>query len=277
VLSTSRRTDIGIFHREGHEALLPMDTALRDYAGAMVQFARRIAEAEGRAVDRVLRDLVAPDVDRHRPARLGPNDAGLEAATSLLDGIGRALLASACSTLQARSFHPRMTLSEAESFVSATRFASTEAGSFVVVIETPIEVENARPGFGRDVSVTLMRSLAHIATSLRNGTPDRIVNPESDEPQVSSNLCEAILRMAPQSEISDLRFTVAWSALVSPPAEVPTSVSVDRTMYEPLENVASQLRPSKSSARHEYLGFVKELKGTAGLTGNPKARWCSCC
>jgi hypothetical protein len=171
------RHDIGVFHLGEHEAILPMDPALRDYAGAMVRFARRLGEVEGRSADRVLQDLVTTKVDRHRPARIGANDASLEAALALLEGMQRALLASACSVLQPRPFHPRMSLSQAEEFVRATRFTSTEVGSFVMLIDTPLEVDNTRPGFGRSVSISLMKSLAHIANAIRRDTTDRIVNP----------------------------------------------------------------------------------------------------
>lgn len=54
------RMDIGIFHRGEHEAVLPMDTALGDYASAMIRFAEVLAQAEGRATERVLQDLVTP-------------------------------------------------------------------------------------------------------------------------------------------------------------------------------------------------------------------------
>ncbi len=264
------RMDIGIFHRGEHEAVLPMDPALRDYASSMLRFAEVLAQAEGLSPERVLQDLVTTKVDRHRPARVGTNDASLGAAVSLLEGIQRALLASACTALQPRPFHPRMSLSQAEEFVAATRFRNTEVGSFVVVIDTPLEVDNTRPGFGREVSTTLMRSLIHIAHALRMDAADRIVNPRPGDPQVSSNLCEAILRMAPASESSDLRFDVAWSPLVAPPPNIPREISIDRTMYEQLEQVASQLRPSRSTARSQYLCVVKELKGSISLEGRPE-------
>jgi hypothetical protein len=264
------RMDIGVFHLGEHEAILPMDTALRDYAGAMVRFARRLGDVEGRSHDKVLQDLVSARVDRHRPARTGANDASLEAAMSLLDGIQRALLASACSVLHPRPYHPRMSLSQAEELLRATRFTGTEIGSFVAVIETPLEVEHARPGFGRDVSSTLMRSLAHIASAIRSGVPDRIVNPRDEDPQVSANLCEAILRMAPPSEASDLRFEISWSPMLAAPPGVPDRISIDRTMYEPLEQAASQLRPSPSTSRALHLSLVKELKGSINPDGKPE-------
>jgi hypothetical protein len=266
----SRRADLGIFRFGQHEAVLPMDTELRDFSSAMIMFARRVSEVEGRSVEQVLSDLTAANMDRHRPARVSASDApgaSLDAASAMLDGISRALLSAACSALQPRAFHPRMTLSSAESFIADARFMNTEAGSFVMVVDTPTEVEGARPGFGRESSVLLVRSLAHIARAIRAGTPDRVANPEPGEPQVSANLCDAILQMAPANEAADLRFAVSWSPLVAPAENVPMTVTIDRHMYEAVEKLARQMRPSESNAPKRYLGMVRELKGTPGPTG----------
>jgi hypothetical protein len=40
-------------------------------------------------------------------------------------------------------------------------------------------------------------------------------------------------------------------------------------MYEPLEQVASQLRPSRSTIRAPHYCVVKELKGSISLEGKP--------
>jgi hypothetical protein len=270
---TTRRTEVAVFRLGDHEVHLPMDTSLRDYASAMALFARSIGDAEGRSPEQVLADLGASRVDRHRPARVGGNEpegASLEAATAMLDGIRRALLASACSVLQPRAFHPRMSLGDAEAFVAQTRFAHTEVGSFVMVVDTPTEVDGARQSFGRDASLLLMRSLAELTAAVRAGAAMRLLDVDSDRPQVSANLCEAILRMAPPSEAADLRFAVSWSPLVAPPPGLVGAVTVDRHMYETIERLATQLRPSESSVAGSHIGFVKELKGGPGPTGQPE-------
>jgi hypothetical protein len=246
-----------------------MDTTLRDYASAMLLFARHVAEAEGRDVERVLVDLAAVERDRHRPARVEPSGArgaSLVAAAAMLDGMTRALLASACSVLNPRPFHPRMALSDAESFIAGSRFIDTEVGSFVMVVETPMEVEGARPQFGRETSALLMRSVAHLTRSVRNGTLDRVVSPTPGDPVISANLCDAILQMAPPSEVADLRFAVSWSPLIPAP-DAPASAVIDRHMYEAIEGVASALRPTEASEKATYAAWVKELKGAPGPTG----------
>lgn len=265
----SRRSEVGVFRLGDYEAVLPMDPALRDYPSAMVLFARQIGEAEGRTPERVLADLTAANRDRHRPALVSDGNAlgaRLDAATAMIDGISRALLAAACSAIQPRVFHPRMTLAEAESFIANARYVSTETGSFVMVVDTPTEVDGAPPGFGRDASVLLLRSLAHVAASIRGGAPDRVVTPDVGEPQVSANLCEAILRMAPADEGADLRFEVSWSPLIAPPADIPGAVTIDRHMYEAIEQLARKMRPSESNEPTRHLCLVKELKGAVGPT-----------
>ncbi len=267
----TRRTEVGVFRLRDHEAHLPMDTSLRDYASAMVLFARAVAEAEGRSVERVIADLAAARSDRHRPARVGPADASgasLEAASAMLDGVSRSLLSAACSAVQPRAFHPRMSLGDAQAFLAQTRFSHTETGSFVMVVDTPTEVEGTREGFGRAASELLMRSLSHLATSIRAGTPHRVTEPQAGEPQVSANLCEALLWMAPPNEAADLRFEVAWSPLLPAPKELASVVTIDRHMYEAVESLAAAMRPSTTSAHPWHAGWVKELRGNLGDSGH---------
>jgi len=124
----------------------------------------------------------------------------------------------------------------------------------VVAIDTPLEVEDAAESFGRNASILFMRSIAHIVRSLKRRAPERIVHPSPAAPVVSANLCEALLKMAPKSEASDLRFAVSWSPSRDNPLGVPKEATLDRSMYEALENVADQLRrqeprPSTKRAR----------------------------
>ena len=55
--------------------------------------------------------------------------------------------------------------------------------------------------------------------------------------------------------------------MIAPPSDVPKEVTIDRHLYEAVEAIASQMRPSEASAPRKYLGMVKELKGTPGPTG----------
>jgi hypothetical protein len=239
--------DGGYFHYKKHDAQLPMSREYLDYDSAMVRFATLVAKAEGRKFEHVLLDLAAKDVDRHRTARVGAKDASLDATMGLLEGMQRGLAAAAASVLQPRPVHPLQNAAEVQRFVNATRFTNTEAGSFVVVIDTPLEVQDAAESFGRLASVSFMRSLAHIARSLKRRAPERIVHPSPAAPVVSANLCEALLRMAPKSESSDLRFAVSWSPSRDNPIGVAKEVILARSMYEPLEKVAAQLRRKRTN------------------------------
>jgi len=270
VASRSNRDEVAVFHRGDGELVLPVDSSLRDYGAAMLRFAQEIADEETRPLDAVLSDLGAVDRDRHRPALVGTgfeSGAGLEAAETLIEGATRALRSAACSAVSRRAFHPRLSNGETDAFIAASRFAGTERGSFVAVIETPTEVDGARPGFGRDASVELFRSLQHLVSSLRRDQPEEITAPSATQPQVSANLCEALLQMAPSSEGADLRFEVTWSPLVPVPARVPTRVQIDRHLYERIQLLAARMRPSTTLAGRRYAGTVRELKGSPGESG----------
>jgi hypothetical protein len=247
VKSRSSPDDLGCFHFKKHDVHLPMDRKFLDYDSAIVRFATLVARAEGRKLEHVLLDLAAKDVDRHRTARVGAKDASLEATLALLEGMQSGLGAAACSVLAPKSVHPRMIPTEVRRFVSATRFTNTEAGSFVMVLDTPLEVKDATASFGRNSSILFMRSLAHITRSLKRRAPERIVHPSPSAPVVSANLCEALLKMAPKSEASDLRFAVSWSPSRDNPIGVPKEVSLERSMYEPLEKVVSEMKRQKPS------------------------------
>ncbi|MBX3276296.1 MAG: hypothetical protein KF729_38945 [Sandaracinaceae bacterium] len=261
------RDDVAVFRRDGAEVVLPLDRTLTDYVPAMVMLARRVAAAEDRGVEAVLSDLTAARADRHRAALVGPDTLGLDAVARTVDGLTRVFLAAACSAVSPRSFHPRMTLAEAEAFLGATRFTAIERGSVVLVVDTPTEVSDTRNGFGRHVSETLLRSLSHLSMALRADVPQRVLEPTPTDPIVSANLCEAVLRMVPQDEAADLRFEVAWSAAVPSEGGAPTAVAFDREMYEGLESLATALRPSARTQAMPFIGWVSELRGAPGPWG----------
>lgn len=227
----------GSFHFKEHDVRLPMDRAFLDYTSAMVRFATLVARAEGRKFEHVLLDLSAKDVDRLRLTKMGAKDGNLESTVRFLSGVQQALFAVAC--------HAPGSPDEAQRFVRAARVLNSEADSFEVVIDTPLEVEHASESFGRKASITLMQSVAHIARSLQQRAPERIVAPSSAAPRVSTALCEALLEMAPRSEAFALRFAISWSPSRESPEDVAQQVVIDPWMYEPLQLVLEQLKKNQ--------------------------------
>lgn len=257
------------------EVQVPLDRDLADYGDAMVVIARRVSEWEGRSVESVLHDLLQPRRDLLRFGLEGDatRDGGVSLADGLdlANGVRKALLASACSVKRPRAFHPRMGLAEAESFVRQCRLGQTEVGSFVLTVETPLDIGLQQPldvePFGRQTASLLLRSVAHLATSVRAGEPGQVLEPVGGAPRVSANLCEALVEMMPSDESADLRLRGSWSPLLPVAPDVTSEVHVDRNMYESIERIAHQLRPTREMQPAQFVGQVSELMGAPGEQG----------
>ncbi|MCP3135853.1 hypothetical protein [Pyxidicoccus xibeiensis] len=257
------------------EVQVPLDRDLADYAEAMVVIARRVAEHEGRSAESVLHDLLQPHRDLLRFGLEGDTtrDGGVSLADGLdlVNGVRKALLASACSVRKPRAFHPRMGLAEADAFVRQCRLGQTEVGSFVLTVETPLDIGlqptlGGEP-FGRQTAALLLQSVAYLAGSVRAGEPQRVLEPAKGAPVLSANLCEALVEMMPSDESADLRLRGSWSPLLPLRPGVVSEVHVDRKMYESIERVAHQLRPLHESQPDQFVGTVVELMGGPGDRG----------
>jgi hypothetical protein len=274
----SRLGHVAIFRSPGAgaaELQLPLDPGLADYADAVALATRRIASFEDRPLEQLLRDLLQPRSDTIRYALSGAateaGTVGLIAGLSLVQGALKTLLASACSVQRPRRFHPRMTLAEAESYVRACRLGQTEIGSYVLTIDAPLDIhaqlDATEIPFGRRATTYLFASTGRLAQAVRRGEPSRILDDPADAPWVSANLCEALVEMMPTDESADLQLTGAWSPLLPAPAATPSVVRFDRTMFEPIERLARQLRPSAGTAAVKFVGKVVELSGAPNPAG----------
>jgi hypothetical protein len=276
----SRRPEAAVFRHEAEpwaEVYIPLDRAFADYAEAIATAASRIGEQEGRARESVLRDLqhVRRDV-----LRFGLEGSDAEAGTvalldgaALVGGVRKALLASACSVERpGQRFYPRMTLRDADAFVARCELGQTEIGSFVVTVTTPLETEeqlgtSATVPFGRQSTTSLLRALHHLECALTAGEPKRVLEPQGDEPIVSSNLCDALVEMAPKSEKLDLRVSASWSPIMAIAPNTPSTAYFERGSYSVIEDLGRQLRPTRGPNAAQFVGVVSQLSGDPGSDG----------
>lgn len=275
----SRRPEVAIFRSPGAgdtEILLPLDTALADYADAITLAARRLAQHDGRDLEATLRDLAQPRRDTLRVALSGDATSqgtiGLLAGAALVSGAVKSLLASACSVQRPRRVHPRMTLADAEAFVRECRLGQTELGSYVVTIDAPLDgqgdVVRGEIPLGRRTTTYLLEATHHLASSIRRGEPSRVLGEDADAPLVSANLCEALVEMMPPDESADLRIATTWSPLIPAPARVASEVRLERAMFASIEWIAQQLRPAPGREAAHFIGTVVELSGSPNPSGH---------
>lgn len=270
---------------------IPIDRGLQDYELLMAQSIAAIARHEERAAAEILAELLLPSSDILRFGESSPaaaaGDVPFEHGLALLNGAKKTLLAAACSVIRPVSFHPRMSLADAEQFLQQCRLGQTERGSFVLTVACPLDAVPSEPNlfdgrpFTRQVTGLLMRSLhlLAIAANARNLDDvlrkDDVLHKSEDEPILSANLCEGLLEMAPEGHGSVLRVRAEFSRLLHsqlPDARPPTEVQLTTDVFQKIEYLAKRLRPVHVPQSQILVGHVETLNGRPNMENRPEGQ-----
>jgi len=263
---------------ELRQLIVPMD---RDAAwtDALGEIVLRLAETEKRPFEAILNDLLTVYADVVR-FRVGSEDTSagmlpMADASGLIDGAKRALTAAACSVINKVTHHPRMSRSEAEEFMRVCKMGQTEIGSYVVKVICPINemeepplLQEAQP-FAREATTILMKGCEKIVRSVEQDKVDEMLDGNTRSPEVTSNLCDALLRMHAAREKADLTIEISWSGM--PKLPVPNLLS--RASFKPeyfktVEEIQRHLRPqTEQDEELPLFGTVETLNGDVGEDG----------
>lgn len=263
------------------QVLIPLDERTSDYEVRMGEAAEAIARWEKRSVLQVANDLLysASDMLRFRVASAAVEGGSLplEDGLRLLDGVRTAILAAAHSVLSPARYHKRMSKGEAEEFVRACRMGQTERGSFVATVACPLRavdtdqslVDTNDDPFARKTTMLLMRSAAELVTAIEGDRVREMVERNKEHPALSANLCDAIVRMKPSLDGSELTIGASWSKLRAAPAglDVPRSVRIQQSYFSIIEDVKQELRPGSAAEPDTFVGYVDTLDGEPGSNG----------
>ncbi len=257
------------------QLIIPID---RDaaWADALLEVVLRLAELEQLAPEIVLDNLLTVDSDVVR-FRVGGEDVSggmlpMADAAGLIEGAKRALLSSACSVINKVRYHPRMSRSEAEEFLRVCKMGQTETGSYVVKVVCPL-TEMEEPSllremepFARETTMLLMRGCHKMVQSIEQDRVDDMLEEDSSNPEVTSNLCEALVRMHAARDNADLTIEIGWAAM--PRYEIPSVARLAAfkpEYFRTVENIQRQLRPEKQQEEASLLfGTVETLNGDVG-------------
>lgn len=258
------------------QIIVPADNRIDDYADRVQDMVYRLAEVEDRLPIQVLSDVLNHDADIFRCRVINPQtelgSLSLNDATSMLDGIRRSLLSAAHSVIHPQTYHPRLSRREATQLIQACRFQQTERGSFVVAVSCPLRAVDfpqhtlfgESDSFTRSTTRYLQRSLSQLSHSIQEDSLEEIVEPNSGSPIVSANLCDALLRLRPESEESELELSVSWAASSSPESRPHESEPIRFTADDFLvvEDIYLRLAPDPQPHSDMFLGVVDELRGS---------------
>jgi hypothetical protein len=273
--------------RNTEEAVVvPLTREFSDYAELVGDALYKFADQdEERTPQQLLGDLLQPPSDILRFRLEDPEAAGgtlpLEEGIELFSGGRRAILISAHSVIDPRTFYAQLSFTAADVFIRKCRLGQTEIGSYVAKFVCPIDAspeesppqysffnqlpESFKPEpFARSVTRTVMQHVGYIADSIRMGDAQRLVSPSFDDmiakkPVVSANLCDALLAMEPRGISSKLSLTASWSATRPIPSNAPSLVELPHDFFPVIKEVAFELRPKLEPLHDTFIGKVTAL------------------
>ena len=265
------------------QLLVPLNPNASDYSQQILGIVETLSEVEKRNQHEVLHDLLKPedDVIRFRVASpsTSTHNISLIDALSLLEGARRLLSTSMCNLLEPKKHHPRLSKTEARQFVDSCQLGQTERGSYTVAIACPLRtIECAQqllPGhlpLGRQATNFLWQSAYLLLQAIEHDEVSNIHEKPPEQTKLSSNLCDAILRMHPKEKNSSLEISASWAPAIPQQNVVP---AVDRIVFRSehlpvIEGIYEKLLPAPPSQSSFFFGYVDGLNGAwseEGLQG----------
>ncbi len=260
------------------EVIVPQSPEVGDYVARMADFVSAVANAERRSMNEVLNALIFPSADTVRFGYKSPDTRlgtiALPDGMNLFDAALRAISATTYDIIRPEKFHARMSNPEAEAYIKSCRMGQTEFSSFIVSCICPVEPDSQlqlsasegddgeieAPAFGRQVTERLMESLTQINSFVLADQTDRLVNPEPGDITISGNFFESLLGFPVSAEDTSLYVTTSWDTALPIPS-VPDRVDLRHDLFPSLEDVARQLRPSRTASDGRFIAKVSALRG----------------
>jgi hypothetical protein len=243
MLGTTSEESLWTLESDGQswEALLPLDATRSDSSRRITELLTVLSVVERRSLDDLIRDLRTAQSDVIRIRATPESESGtapIEDALQIISGSRELLLCAAAAVDAPRAVLGKRKPDRAVEFVRSVRL-STEPGSFVVAMETPIapdmegiqiaaaagDTANDAGGgpfpdpqvpFARRVTELLVNAIDHsLKACAEVASGERLTVFDSTVPDgVSANLLEALARLGGGSEASlprEYGIAVRWS------------------------------------------------------------------
>jgi hypothetical protein len=287
---TRVENEVGFFHKEidgeEMECDVPLRQSFRDYPRRVREILDNLTLIESRSQYDIYQDLVRTNQDIVRISIDVPESGrlGLDEAGALFGATRELVLAAACSAHTHRAYFPRRKPPRAVEYVRHVNLAAPEAGSFVVVLESPLPSSFAQhhpPGitsapledepFERTVLLTLatagMIVQSSIGISTARGSVERFA--EHVEAGVNANYCDALATILEEGPGRDLSIAFSWSTSRPVSRPVPSQLSFSKNDAQVLRAAARFLKERAPVAGFELAGQIVKLETSdLALGGN---------
>lgn len=206
---------------------------------------------------------------------------GLDEAGVLFSATRDLVLAAACSAHAQRAYFPPRKPQRALEYVRHVNLAAPEAGSFILVLESPLPSSFAQPipgdggassgdePFERTVLLTLAMAGVTVRKSIElstvSGTVERFA--EGVGAGVNANYCDALATMLEEGTGRNLSIAFSWSTSRPMVHAIPSMLAFSRTEAPVLRAAARLLKERAPIAGFELTGLITNLKALALAEG----------
>lgn len=258
------------------EVDLPRRPDFRDYLLRMAEVIDIAATVEARPHAEILREIRRAGVDtlrlRFEGGMANQGRVKAENGAGLFQGVRDLLLAGACATVERRSLFARRKPDQAMQFLQHVCLTPPEAGSFTVVVESPViphlhgqsslwADDDPQPPFERRVMRTLAASVEAVIRASEQASLSQQIEPfvQAIEVGVTANLCEALSSLLRAMEGSTLEARFGWARNRPLPPVVPGPLRLLPDTIPILDAVAREFRAREPQPDFELRGPILEL------------------
>ena len=283
-LAVGSDPSFAVFERLEGEEMLGLEVPLRPSAG---DYERRLAEllhnlelVEQRGQLDIYRDILHANQDVVRLSVDVPDSGrmGLEEASTLFSATRDLVLAAACSAHTRRPYFPNRKPLRAMEYVRKVRLAAPEAGSFVVVLESPVApvlstaptvLEPVAEPFERAVVLMLATAGAQARQAIGEATATGSLDRFADAVQagVNANYCDALVRLLEEDDGRNVVLSFSWAPSRPIHVAAPSRLAFSRTDAEILRAATRYLKERAPIAGFELSGAVTRLQSAAPTAG----------
>jgi hypothetical protein len=264
---------------EEFEVLLPLIRSTSDYARRISESLDTLSIAEQVHTGQLYRDITTTNADIVR-VRLQHNSITngsipLENGVRMVNEIRDAILAAACATVSPRALFQSRKPGEAMHFMENLKLGQTEAGSFIMSVESSVAPKLRHQGlfddfppnrdsepFERRVLLRLNDSLGALSSALLEATGTADAKPFQDAVPlgVSANLCDALVGLGMDGTAEEVSFQFSWAPVRPVNEQTKDIVRFGRDAFPVLREAARILREQAPQEDHQLMGRVIALR-----------------
>lgn len=264
------------------QLVFPVQQSSADFLDSVQSVIGKFADLSNEPIQAIIPRIVCVQNDGLRlrvKSRKNETTLPLDFASDLVGNIEKLIKSAACTVVNPRVIHPRLSHREAVQMIGYTRFGQTEVGSFVINVSCPInaldaqgtlEIDEADAPFVRRVFNTMGKGIHNLVRAIEADTLDELVEElrTSSEPLISSNMCEALAAMHDDDLDNSIDIGFNWSSLrpVTDPIKL-RPIKIQRDYFSRIEEVRKELRSVELQAPESYIGTVERLDGDMGEDG----------